>query len=171
MPSTRTPSLEDSKDEKSVLLGFLNQQREEAIACAQGLSAEELLSTPTASSLSVGGTIKHLALVEQWWFDHMLLGRPSPAESPEFEQDPDWDFHSAHLHTPRELIDLYRSHIAHSNAIIEATHLETQTATKRPNGQQPNLRWVLLHMIEEVARHCGQMDIIREQLDGHANAF
>ena len=138
---------------------------------ASGLTREQMNQPTAASSLTLAGLLKHLALVEDSWFTVRMAGghEPEPWASAPFDTDPDWDLHSAVDDEPDELLALYRDACARSRAVIDAAGSldQTSVATSRWRpGQHFTLRWILLHMIEETARHNGHADLIREAIDG-----
>jgi Protein of unknown function (DUF664) len=117
----------------------------------------------------LGGLIKHLAYAEDIWFDHRLVGkeRGEPWASVDWTADPDWELHSAAADSPEELFALYDAACARSRAAIISVG-DLDAVAHRPNrrGHYFTLRWILLHMIEETARHAGHADLIRESIDG-----
>src|SRR5579859_4758329 len=159
-------------DESGTLLGFLDYQRATLEWKCSGLDSDSLNATVGASSLTLGGLLKHLALVEDSWFSRRLHGRERqpPWDTVDWSADPDWDFHSAAQDTPDELLALWHSAVAQSRASV-AQALRTggldQLAQRAwPDGRSPSLRWILVHMIEEYARHNGHADLLRESIDG-----
>jgi len=164
MTSEMTVSLTPAT-ERGALVNFLDAQRVGLIRKVEDLSDELARQTPTVSSLSLLGLVKHAATWEQRWFQTVMLGQPSPDRWPEVRTEPrdaellvDADDSVAHW------IATYREQIEESNAIATSTDLDAPCA--RTDIIECNLRYVLLHMIEETARHAGHADIIRESLDG-----
>lgn len=154
-------------DEREGLLAYLAQQRLVLRLTAHGLTDEQARATPTASPLNVGGLIKHVASTERAWMD--TVRQRDRQWSPEvhhatFRLEPD--------ETLAGVLDLYDQAAKETDAVIAAI----------PDLGQPvpvprlswlfgdvtawSVRWVLLHLIEETARHAGHADIIRESLDG-----
>ncbi len=160
----------ESGNEKSQLLGFLGYHRDTLRMKVDGLSGEQLNAVHLPSTMTLGGMLKHLALVEQWWFGCTFLGREysEPWASVDWEADEDWDWHSAAADTPEQLRTLFDAEVADSDAIIAAAPgLDAHSVREgRRTGKPFNLRWILLHMIEEYARHNGHADLIRESIDG-----
>jgi uncharacterized damage-inducible protein DinB len=161
-------------DELTLLSQFLEFHRATLVDKVSGLSAEQLATRAVPSSaITLGGMLKHLALVEDDWFQVRLLGRPDPepwASAP-FDDDRDWDWHSAADDTPEELLDLYASACARSRCAVAEVDgdLERLSANvDRHTGGPFSLRWIMIHMIEETARHNGHVDLIREAIDGVA---
>jgi uncharacterized damage-inducible protein DinB len=159
-------------DETATLLGFLDFQRATLKWKCAGLDAAGLSTTIAASSITLGGMLKHLAYVEEWWFTEMLHGRDpeSPWSTVDWDADPDWDWHSAAGDTPEQIHGLWEDTVARSHtSVAEALAdggLERPARRAWPDGRAPSLRWILVHMIEEYARHNGHADLIRESLDG-----
>lgn len=164
MPSEFTMSLTPTS-EHAALENFLDAQRIGLIRKVEGVSDELARRAPTASSLSLLGLIKHAATWEQRWFQVVMAGRQSPERWPEVMPEPrDAEFIILDSDTVAHWIAVYREHIERSNAIAASMDLDAPCA--RPDLIECNLRYVLLHMIEETARHAGHADIIRETLDG-----
>ena len=159
-------------DEAGSLLGFLEFHRATLEWKCQGLDAAGLNTTVGPSSMTLGGMLKHLALVEDIWFSYRMGGvEPGPPwDTVDWQADPDWDWHSAAADSPEQLWSLWRAAVARSRALTEAIMADggADQVAKRPfaDGQVVNLRWVLVHMIEEYARHNGHADLLRETVDG-----
>jgi uncharacterized damage-inducible protein DinB len=162
-------------DEREALLAFLNQQRDAVRAAAYGLTDQQATATPSASALSVGGIVKHLAIGEWGWIVERVA---QSDETPPFERNDDWGATHQLLdgETLEWALDLYDKVARRTEEIVRS--LEDLGATfKAPEfpwfsteGMYWSPRWVLLHLIEETARHAGHADIVRETLDGK-NAF
>jgi uncharacterized damage-inducible protein DinB len=134
-----------------------------------GLTKDQLAVRLGPSTLTLAGLVKHLALVEDSWFQEDLFGRklPEPWASAPFDDDPDWEFHSAVDDSPSDLLDLYAAACERSRAAVaEVGDPAAWAARPLRNGMRINLRWILLHMIEETARHNGHADLLRESIDG-----
>jgi hypothetical protein len=160
-------------DETATLLGSLERQRATLAWKCGGLDAAGLRATVGVSSITLGGLLKHLALVEDHYFSQKLLGRdPGPPwDTADWDADPDWEWHSAAGDTPEQLDTLWQDAVARSrSAVAEALadggldRLATGIANAR--GEPPSLRRVLIDLIEEYARHVGHADLIRESVDG-----
>ena len=153
-------------DERETLVTFLDYYRAVLIRKAVGLSREQLAVTLPPSDMSVGGLVKHMALVENNWFVRNWRGHDpgEPWTSVDWEADPDWDFHSAADDEPEQLLELYTDAIERSRGAIEGCLDLSATAESR--GRVISLRWMLVHMIEEYARHCGHADLLRQSIDG-----
>jgi uncharacterized damage-inducible protein DinB len=148
-------------DERDALLTFLAQQRDALRAAALGLTDEQARLTPTASTLSLGGLVKHCARTERRWVVAGIAGQPLPGLWP----PEDWpaDFRLEADETIAAVLDYYAETAGVTERIVAAAaDLGMPTA----NDERVSVRWVLLHLIKETARHAGHADIIRESLDG-----
>lgn len=166
---------DESADELTALTEYLDRQRQLLLAKTEGLDLTGMTRILAPSSLTLAGILKHMALVENSWFRVRLLGDPpsEPWFSAPFEDDPDWEFNSALLDDPAELIELYLAACDASRAAVaqiaatEDSLDSLSVAESWSTGRQMSLRWILLHMIEETARHVGHADLLRQAVDGH----
>jgi hypothetical protein len=158
--------------ELDTLIGFLEFQRATLEWKTRGLDGHGLDTRVAASSMTLGGMLKHLSFVEDYWFWHWLAGNePSaPWATVDWEADPDWDWHSAVDDTPDGLRSMWSEAVDRSRecvtAALEDGDLGQRARQVAPSGWAPNLRWILTHMIEEYSRHNGHADLIREAIDG-----
>ncbi len=155
--------------ERPMLRAMLDLQRATFLTKIDGLGGDALSRPLPPSSLTLGGLTKHLALVEDHWFQHSFAGEPlvEPWGSAPFDDDPDWDFHSAEHDSPDQLRSWYLAAVARSNEVYDAALTLDQMNSPVNSPRVPfDLRWVTLHMIEETARHAGHADLIRESIDG-----
>ena len=135
----------------------------------RGSPGEQLARTHPPSSLTLGGLLNHLALVEDSWFRVRFAGLPDDElwAGIDWDADSDFEFRTAAEVEPEELRRRYSEACARSREVVAATaSLDELSVEKRRNGHRFDLRWVLLHMIEETARHAGHADLIRESIDG-----
>jgi uncharacterized damage-inducible protein DinB len=163
-------------DEAAVLLGYLDYHRKTLAWKCGGLDSGGLTATTAASSLTLGGLLKHMAYVEDSWFSIMLHGNPPapPWDTVDWKADNDWDWHSAAADSPAELLALWQGAVARSRELTDrfladgegGNDLGTPAKGAWPDGRSPNLRWIITHMIEEYARHNGHADFLRESVDG-----
>jgi hypothetical protein len=159
-------------DELTLLTQFLDYHRATLSAKAAGLDAAGLATRLRPSSLTLGGLVRHAALNEDHWFGVILLGRPQsePWASAPWEDDPDWEFTTVIEDGPEQLLADYAATCARSRDNVAqaaaAGGLDFLCTGRSSRGEQFSLRWILLHMIEEVARHNGHADLIRESIDG-----
>ncbi|HEY3262754.1 MAG TPA: DinB family protein [Pseudonocardiaceae bacterium] len=158
-------------DEREGLLAYLAQQRDAVRIAAHGLTDEQARATPAVSALSIGGLIKHLAATERGWLDTVLQrdrGGTEEAES---------NYHDGFRLTPDEtLADVLARYdeVAKETEAIIAGIADLGQPVPVPKGvpwfpddvEAWSVRWVLLHLIEETARHAGHADIVRESVDG-----
>ena len=160
--------------ERETLLAFLDYHRELLIDKASGLTDEQLHTAVAPSSLTLGGLINHMALVEDDWFTSDIAGEaiPEPWASVSWAEDRDWELTSA-VDTPTEvLFRRYREAIERSNAVLAGVDDLSQLSIKTDRKGDPwSVRFILTHMIEETARHCGHADFIRESIDGSVGDF
>jgi hypothetical protein len=157
-------------DESTMLAAFLDYQRAVLLRKADGLSKEQLNATLPTSSLSLAGLLKHAAFVEDIWFQECFVGTPlgEPWASAPFADDRDWDFHSAEVDDPDYLVGLYTSACEKSREIVASAESFDQLSTspRHASTTHVSLRWIVIHMIEETARHLGHADLLREAIDG-----
>ena len=148
-------------DERDALLTFLAQQRDALRAAVLGLSDAQARLTPTASTLSLGGLIKHCARTERRWVVAGIAGQPLPGLWP----PEDWpaDFRLEPDETLAEVLGYYAETAELTEQIVGAT---TDLSAPPASDELLSVRWVLLHLIKETARHAGHADIIRESVDG-----
>ncbi len=159
-------------DETATMLGSLERQRATFAWKCGGLDAAGLQAKVGASSMTLGGLLKHLALVEDYYFTEKLQGGEMgpPWDAVDWDADPDWDWHSAAEDTPEQLMTLWERAVDRSRAAIEHAlehgGLDQPAKFTWPDGRTPSLRRMLIDLIEEYARHVGHADLIRESVDG-----
>jgi len=149
-------------DETGTLAGFLDFHRATLLWKIEGLDDEQLRRPMVPSGTSLLGMVKHLAYVERWWFQQVWAGRE--ATYPFTDEDPDADWRVEPSETTADILALYRGECDASREIVAAAASLDEVA-HHPR-RKLSRRWILVHMIEETARHNGQADILREQLDG-----
>ena len=153
-------------DERDMLDDMLDWYREAVLRKVSSVDSRVARSTPLRSGTTIAGLVKHLALVEDSWFHDRFAGRPEaePWASAPWDDDADWDFHSALGDEFADVVDLYRAACARSRSATADRGLDEPAAAA---GSRPfNLRFAYVHLIEETARHLGHLDILREYLDG-----
>jgi uncharacterized damage-inducible protein DinB len=159
-------------DELTLLSQFLDFHRATLVQKVADLSAEQLRSRAVPSSeITLAGMLKHLALVEDDWFQTSLFGRNDiePWASAPFDDDRDGDWHSALEDPPEYLLGLYDDACARSRAAVAEAGSDLDRVSveaDRSTGGHFSLRWILIHMVEETARHNGHVDLLREAIDG-----
>ena len=150
--------------EKEVLSGFLDHYRSTILQICEGLSEEQLRRPMVQSGTSLIGMLHHLVYVERGWFEETIAGLD--VEYPfDFENDPDIDFRVPPEMRAQEVFDLYRRQCERSRQVLSEVSLDDPVKGKERSADY-NVRWVVVHMIEETARHAGHADILREQIDG-----
>jgi uncharacterized damage-inducible protein DinB len=158
-------------DEPTTLLAFLDYFRATLRRQADGLDAQQLATRLPPSTLTLGALLKHLAHVERYWATFVFAGEAmtEPWASADWDADPDWEMTSAAHDPPDELRRLYDAEIAAADAVyrraIDEVGLDA-LAERQRHGKHFSLRWILVHLVEEYARHCGHADLIRESIDG-----
>ncbi len=156
-------------DERELLLRFLHRQREEVVATVSGLTDVQARWTPEGRLLPLAGIINHLTQVERRWIDGRYLGMDFPARSGEFTADASTSI--------GEVVAAYWSREARTEEVVRSAPTLTAPCLGREGASPPahvllglseplDLRWVLLHLIEETAHHAGHADSTREMIDG-----
>ena len=159
-------------DETATLLGFLDYQRATLAWKCRGLDTGGLTARIGGSAMTLGGLLKHMALVEDLWFSRWLHGqeRQPPWDQVDWEAHPDWDWDSAAEDTPEQLLALWQGAVERSRSLVADAlpngGLGQPAKRSWPDGGAPSLRWIVTHMIEEYARHNGHADLLRESVDG-----
>ena len=153
-------------DEKATLLAMLQYTRDTAAAKCSGLAAQDVGRQVLSTSplMTMGGVVNHLRWVEHSWVEHRFVGGPDLG--PWTDEEPDKEFSDGALLPLQEVLAGYTEQAARTDAVISGLGLDDLSETPLNSGERPTLRWVLLHLIEENARHNGHLDVIRELLDG-----
>jgi hypothetical protein len=153
-------------DERTLLIGWYDLQRSLVTWKCDGLSEDDAhrVVLPTSPLMTVAGIVSHLRWAEQTWYEVLFLGGPD--DGPQFTEDPE-DADMIVDGVPlAQLLDDYTAQCARSNEIIAAHSLDEVGRHPDYQSSRASLRWMVIQMIEETARHVGHLDIIREQLDG-----
>lgn len=162
----------EPRDGERELLGqYLDYQRETVLAKTDGLDREQMARRMPSSDLSLAGLLRHLALVEEVWAEGRFLGLPlrEPWSGVDWKAYPEWDFRTAGDVEPEQLRRRYRDACDRSRRVLsEASDLDQLSAKPLADGRHFSLRWMLLHLVEETARHAGHADLLRELIDGSA---
>lgn len=146
--------------ERPMLQTWLDVQRAAVVSKIEGLSEEEIRRRLVPSLTTVGGVVKHLRWVETGWF-HQLLG--ARAGDHERAHPRDWEFTPQPDDTVGSLIADYTAACAASRDVAAKHDLDDEVPHSTMGSV--SLRWIFVHLIEETARHAGQLDILREQLE------
>jgi uncharacterized damage-inducible protein DinB len=155
--------------ESALLEQYLDYQRETMLSKTEGLTREQLALRHAPSELTLAGLLYHLALVEEDWTEVRFSGLPDrePWDGVDWDADPDWEFHTACDLELDELQRRYRQACDRSrNVVAAATGPDQLSVRPLRDGRHFSLRWMLLHLIEETARHAGHADFLREAIDG-----
>lgn len=150
-------------DETAALRWFLQAQRDSVLAIVEGLDEKALTAPVLASGWTPLGMIEHLGFAERHWFQEVAVGWAEPL--PWSNDDPPL----VTSRSPKEVLAFYRDQCARSDAILAATPLAASPVGRQsdmPEGEITDLRRIVLHMIEETARHAGHLDVARELIDG-----
>lgn len=154
-------------DERDGLLAYLAHQRHVLRVAAYGLTDEQARAAPTVSTLSVGGLIKHCAAVERSWMDVVLQRARGSVD------DYEANFRLGPGETLASVLDLSDEAAGETGAVVagiadlgQAVPVPRDAPWFPQDIEAWSVRWVLLHLIEETARHAGHADIIRECIDG-----
>jgi Protein of unknown function (DUF664) len=150
-------------DERSGLLAFLAAQREALRSSVKGLEEFEAHRISSASTMSLATLLFHVNRVERRWTELAIAGRPLPGLWP--LPNPAADFRLDPEVRTRELLDDYARTAGETDRIVSGV-LDLSQACADDESSHLSVRWVLLHLIEETARHAGHADIIRESIDG-----
>ena len=154
------------------LVGALDRLRTTFRWKAGHLDAAGLQTRTGASSLTLGGLLKHLAAVEDYHFTTKLRGEPAgpPWDDNGWDSDDDWEFHSAADDSPEQLYALWDGAVERSRARLDAAladgGLDQPVHVSWPDGRQASLRRLVCDLIEEYGRHTGHADLLREAVDG-----
>ncbi|MFC7548206.1 DinB family protein [Plantactinospora sp. GCM10030261] len=149
-------------DEKQSLKVSLDRHRDVVLWKLDGLTDEQLRRPMTPSGTTMLGLVKHLAAVDYGWFCE-TFGRPTEP-LPFDDDDPEADLRVEPHETTADIVAFYGRARAAANQVID--DLDVTAEGTHWQGQSVTLRWVLIHMIEETARHAGHLDILRELIDG-----
>jgi uncharacterized damage-inducible protein DinB len=166
------PEPDPAVDEVETLRGFLNFQRATLKWKCAGLERSQMNVAVAKSTITLGGLLKHMTFVENEWFWRWVgdNDRLEPWLSADFAVEPDWEFTSAADEPVETLTSNWLASCELSESVLDAClkdgGLDQLAKRKWPSGESPSLRWILVHMIEEYARHNGHADFIRESIDG-----
>jgi uncharacterized damage-inducible protein DinB len=171
MTSTAVPDPVEparSTSERDTLVEFLDWYRAVLIRKSDGLTPDELGATLGRSTLTVGRLIRHMTFVEHHWFHHAFLGNEylEPWASAPWDHDADWEMTTANGLGFDQLRADFDAACTRSREIVAAVGDLKTIAALSSHDRDVSLRWILVHMIEEYARHCGHADLLRESIDG-----
>ena len=172
MPALASPVT----DERSALREYLAYHQSAFFAVAYGLTDEQARMTPTVSELSIGGLVKHVTAMQRTWMARVAAAPDAPPPDPRPFEETAQDYAEQHVMRPDETLDglltALRSENAKSLRLVETADLDAEVPVPQeipwfPKGLKNwSARWVILHVINELTRHSGHADIIRESIDG-----
>ncbi len=166
LPADQDPRMADlqpTRGEKECLVGYLEHYRQTLALKCDGLDAQQLaLKAVPPSNISLLGLVRHMARVEQSWFRRVIEGR---MEIPRIFQDEDagFDLPAVDDELVRASHELWQGEIAYAREVLDRTDLD---AVVDVHGEPTEVRDIVVHMVEEYARHCGHADLVRECVDG-----
>jgi hypothetical protein len=171
-PPEDSDQVHDLSREAETVLAILDRNRRTFAWKTSGLSQAGLSATTAASTMTLGGLVKHMALVEADWLVFKLDGEAlgEPWDSVDFDADPDWEWRTGAADSPADLEGLWKAAVFRSRKVVDRVLRQRgmdgpANVTKR-DGASPTVREMLLDMIEEYARHTGHADLLRESIDG-----
>jgi uncharacterized damage-inducible protein DinB len=172
MPALASPVA----DERSALREYLAYHQSAFFAVSYGLTDEQARMTPTVSELSIGGLVKHAAEMQRNWMARVAAAPDAPPRDPRPFDQIAKDFGDQHTMRADETLDGLLKNLEAENAnslhLVETTDLDAKVPVPQdipwfPKGIKDwSVRWVILHVINELTRHSGHADIIRESIDG-----
>jgi uncharacterized damage-inducible protein DinB len=168
-PPVRQDPDATTTSERDSLGQYLDYQRETILLKTEGLTKAQLAQQIPSSGLTLAGILYHLALVEESWFEEDFLGHEPRADfaGVDWKADPDYEFRTALEKEPDWLRRRYRDACDRARKVTAAAEsLDDVSVSTRVGGKPFTLRWVMLHLIEETARHAGHADLLREAIDG-----
>lgn len=162
-------------DERQTLINFLEFQQNAFFAAAYGLTDEQARSTPSVSALSIGGLVKHAAGVQKGWTDRAAYAPDSPQPDPRPMEEQMAEYADQYSmrddETIADLLDALKAQNAETLRVFAEKDLDAPVPVPRNVPWFPadidhwTVRWVVMHLIEELSRHAGHADIIRESID------
>jgi uncharacterized damage-inducible protein DinB len=172
MPALASPVA----DERSALREYLAYHQGAYFAVAYGLTDEQARSSPSASALSIGGLIKHVTAMQRTWMSRVAAAPDAPPRDPRSFDEIAKDFADQHVMRADEtlagLLEDFKAECAKSLHLVETADLDAKVPVPQdipwfPKGIKDwSVRWVILHVINELTRHSGHADIVRESIDG-----
>ncbi|MBS2936902.1 DinB family protein [Nocardioides sp. J2M5] len=168
LPTDQDPRMQDlqpTRGEKECLVGYLEHYRQTLALKCNGLDAQQLATKAVPpSNISLLGLVRHMARVEQSWFRRVIEERMDlPRLFQEEGGDTGFTFPEADDDLVREAHALWQGEIAYAREVLDRTDLDTVVDV---HGEPTEVRDIIVHMIEEYARHCGHADLVRERVDG-----
>lgn len=163
-------------DERESLIAYLDQQRDAFFSVSFGLTEEQIRLAPTAGALSIGGLVKHVTTCERGWTERMAAApqAPAPPSTSVADQARAWgeDFKVTDDDTLESLLAALAAQGEVTRSVLREADLGAPVPVPRDAPWFPHdvaawsVRWVAMHLVEELARHAGHADIVRESIDG-----
>ncbi|HET9630817.1 MAG TPA: DinB family protein [Terrabacter sp.] len=163
-------------DERESLIAYLDQQRDAFFSVSFGLTEEQIRLAPTAGTLSIGGLVKHVTTCERGWTERMAAApqAPAPPDTSVADQARAWgeDFKVTDDDTLESLLAGLAAQGEVTRSVLREADLAAPVPVPRDAPWFPrdveawSVRWVAMHLVEELARHAGHADIVRESIDG-----
>jgi uncharacterized damage-inducible protein DinB len=144
--------------------GFLGWLRETLLMKCAGLSEEQLWWSPVPSGTSLLGLVKHSIRVERYWITQIIGGLDAEVGEPDEDPDAEWRIEPGESFA--SIRDQYRAEWARSRDVLGRVSWDDVPPNPTGSTRPESVGWILTHMVEEVARHCGHADLIRELIDG-----
>ncbi len=163
------PDIPQQADERTTLLAFLQFYRGALLDRSLELTEAQFRTTHPPTSLSLARLVAHMAWVEQIWFRKRLHGggMPDHFAALDFDASADAEMDLGDTMPMDQVFAMFTDSVADADGrIAECSSLDQISAEPGRDGTHWNLRWIVVHMIEEYARHCGHADLIREAIDG-----
>lgn len=153
------------RDERGTLVGFLDWYRAVIERKVDGLTPDEAKRLMTPTGMSPLGILKHLGWVERGWFRDIFAGED--VEAIDVDGDNSAEFAVGTDDTVSSVTAFYRAEVEQARRVVnEAPSLDALSARETNLQEHVNLRWIMVHMLEETARHAGHLDLMREEIDG-----
>lgn len=166
MTATARTDLPDAFDQRSMLTTFLDYTRATVHAKCADLAESDARAAPLPGSplMTLSGVVNHLRWVETWWIEVIFLDEPD--RGPWTDEDPDREMRIALDHPIGHLLAEYEQQCARYRDLVAGFDLDTPAKRTTQGGRTVTLGWILMHLIEETARHNGHLDLLRELADG-----
>lgn len=163
---TPLPTISTTADELTMLSEFLDYYRTVFLRKVQGIDDQQARVRVAASTIDLLGLTRHLVDVERWWFRAVFTAEVTDGVY-DAEDDPDADWHHAPADTLADALVHWHHEVGRAREIVAAcADPAALSALDTARRGRVSLRWVMVHMIEEYARHCGHADLVREAIDG-----
>jgi uncharacterized damage-inducible protein DinB len=163
---TRIDDVPPAWDERTQLTTYLDYTRDTVRAKCEDLSDADARRAllPTSPLMTISGLVNHLRWVEYYWFQMVFLGEEG--EAPWTDEDPDREMRIAVDFPLAQLLHEYAEQAERYRQVVAEHDLDSTAKKPMSDGRHVDLRWILLHLIEETARHNGHLDLLRELIDG-----